>query len=406
MLRSGPREVIIEVELEAQRSERAGRTPLNVSLVLDRSGSMEGAKLLKAKQAACTAVDHLADDDYFSLVVYSDRAEVLLKPQEVGSRAHRERLKETIENIRCHGSTALYAGVTTGAEQVRAKKNLERVNRVLLLSDGLANVGPQRTPQLAELGRELRRDGISVTTIGLGEDFNEDLMTGLAVASQANYYYVQDVEKLPGIFAEELGQACRRVAREVRLHIEVPGGVELKEILGHPEIPCSKGVAEITLPEVFGAERRLFHLRCTADAGTAERQSMAKLALDYADETNQQRQQAVAEVQVAWTDDAQQAVASVDDSTAQRVGVLRNRLAKEEAVALADQGKGQEAAEVLNAQVLRNVAAPAAQQIPSVTTENSRLKDWAGELQQRGSLGKTSRKAVQFDNYQDKYQKK
>jgi Ca-activated chloride channel family protein len=251
--RLGPREVIVQIEVEARKNEDGRRSPMNLAIVLDRSGSMEGAKLEKARQAAAMAVDKLADDDIFSLVVYDNDVDLLIPPERVGGHDHREDIKARIFRIQAGGSTALHAGVVLGAKQVRSRFDKERVNRVILLSDGLANVGPSSTSDLARLGRELRSDGISVSTIGLGDDYNEDLMTALAEASNANYYYVKDAEKLPGIFAEELGAARSLLARSIIIRIEAPDGVKLKEIIGRPEIECHDRVAEIKMPELFGS---------------------------------------------------------------------------------------------------------------------------------------------------------
>ena len=143
--RSGPREVIVQVEIEARKSDDARRAPMNLCVVLDRSGSMEGAKIEKARQAAAMAVDKLGDDDIFSLVTYDNETDLLIPPERIGGRDHREELKARIHRIQPGGSTALHAGVVLGAKQVRRFFEKERVNRVILLSDGLANVGPSRT---------------------------------------------------------------------------------------------------------------------------------------------------------------------------------------------------------------------------------------------------------------------
>src|SRR3954451_8548869 len=223
--RLGPREGIVQVEVEARKSDDARRSPMNLSVVLDRSGSMEGAKLEKARQAAAMAVDKLGDDDIFSLVTYDDQTDLLIPPERVGGRDHREELKARIHRIQAGGSTALHAGVVLGAKQVRSFFAKERVNRVILLSDGIANVGPSSSSDLARLGRELRSEGIAVSTIGLGDDYNEDLMTALAEASNANYYYVKDAEKLPDVFRQELGSARSLLARGVTIRINAPDGV-------------------------------------------------------------------------------------------------------------------------------------------------------------------------------------
>jgi Ca-activated chloride channel family protein len=231
---SGSREVVVQIDLDGRRPEHGKRAPMNLAVVLDRSGSMQGAKIEKARQAACVAVDSLADNDFFSLVTFDNATDVLIAPERVGGSRNRDELKSRIDRIRPGGGTAIHAGVTLGAQQVRRNLAREFVNRVILLSDGIANVGPSRTSDLADLGRELRRDGLAVTTIGLGDDYNEDLMTALAEASNANYYYVRDAEKLPGIFAEELGGARSLVARSVTIRIRVPEGVRLKVRIPFP----------------------------------------------------------------------------------------------------------------------------------------------------------------------------
>jgi Ca-activated chloride channel family protein len=402
--RLGPREVIVQVEVEARKSDDARRAPMNLAIVLDRSGSMEGAKLEKARQAAAMAVDKLGDDDIFSLVTYDEQTDLLIPPERVGGRDHREELKARIHRIQAGGSTALHAGVVLGAKQVRRFFEKERVNRVILLSDGIANVGPSSTSDLARLGRELRGDGIAVSTVGLGDDYNEDLMTALAEASNANYYYVKDAEKLPGIFAQELGMARSLLARGVVIRIDVPEGVRLKEIIGRPDIDCHDRVVEIKMPELFGSEKRRFLVRCVAEGKTADAIEAAaelKYATLSGGAAPAQRQTA----KIAFTDDQKKADSSIQAEVARENSIVQNRLAKEMAVKLADEGKSKDAVAVLRSQTLKNLAAPAPQQVPGVREENRKLEEAAAEIDSRGRLEKSSRKAMQFENYADKYQK-
>lgn len=404
--RRGPREVVLELELQARRPEHTSHTPVNVSMVLDRSGSMGGPKIEKARQAACAALDQLEPDDFFSLVIFDDEVELLLAPERAGSREHRERLKDRINRIEPRGDTAIYAGVQMGAKQVHRFLDKEKVNRVVLVSDGLANVGPSRTRDLAELGRNLRGNGVSVTTIGLGEDFNEDLMTALAESSHANYYYVQDAEKLPRILTEEFGAAGTRVAGNIRIRIQAPAGVRLREVLGHPEVHCEERATEIVLPEMFGAEHRLFHVRCELDDSPAESVTFADVALRYDDAASRSARAQDYTAAVRFTDDERRSDESVRDDVAKNVGVLRNRLDKEAAVQLADAGRAKEAAQLLRQRASVNSAAPTKQQFADTSAENAKLEGLAQELTTSGTLQKASRKAAQWDNYQDKYQKK
>lgn len=402
----GSREVIVQVDLDAKRPEHGKRAPMNLAVVLDRSGSMQGAKLEKAKQGACVAIDQLADDDFFSLIIFDNDAEVLLPTERVGGERDRESLKSRINRIRTGGGTAIHAGVKLGAQQLRKHLDREFVNRVVLLSDGLANVGPSKPHDLASLGRELRQEGMSVTTIGLGDDYNEDLMTALAEASNANYYYVRDAEKLPGIFAEELGAARTLVARGVTIRITVPDGVKLKEIVGIPEVECRGRSAEISLPEYFGGDKRRFLLRCEVESKRTEPIDVAAVDLKYEPAGGGKAEPQQAAANVRFTDDEEKSKASLRAEITREVSIVGNRLAKERAVKLADEGRSKDAAEVLRSQAARNAAAPAPAQLPGLALENRKLEEAAQEVESQGQLGKATRKQVQYENWQDKYQKR
>ncbi len=288
------------------------------------------------------------------------------------------------------------------------RKHIDRewVNRIVLLSDGIANVGPSRTSDLSRLASKLREDGQSVTTIGLGDDYNEDLMTAIAESSHANYYYVQDAEKLPGIFSEELGAARTVLARRVTIHITVPEGVKLREILGHPEIKCDSRSADISMPEYFGSDKRRFLARCVVEAAHSEPLELASVALRYEEAgtgTSSNQSQAAT---VKFTDDVHKSDGSLRNEIARDAAILKNRAAKELAVKLADEGRAKDASNVLRSQAAANAAVPAAAQIPNLAEENRKLEANADEVAQQGTLSKASRKQVQYENWQDKNQKR
>ena len=397
----------MQFDLDAKKPEHgAKRAPMNLAVVLDRSGSMQGAKFEKAKQGACVAIDKLADDDFFSLVMFDNDTEVLLPPERVGGERHRDELKSRIDRVRTGGGTAIHAGVTLGAKQIRRNLDREFVNRIVLLSDGLANVGPSRPGDLASLGRDLRHDGMSVTTIGLGDDYNEDLMTALAEASNANYYYVRDAEKLPGIFAEELGSARTLVARGVTIRITVPEGVRIREIVGLPEIKCGDRSTDIALPEYFGGDKRRFLVRCAVESKTTEPLEVAAVDLKYEPATGGKAEPQQQAAKIRFTDEAPKSDASQRTEIAREVSIMDNRLAKERAVKLADEGRSKDAADVLRSQAAKNAAAPVPSQLPGLAVENRKLEDAAKEVESQGQLGKSTRKQVQYENWQDKYQKR
>ncbi|MGC4073650.1 MAG: VWA domain-containing protein [Nibricoccus sp.] len=245
---------VIKICLDGVRLPRPeSRPPVNLSLVIDRSGSMSGDKIEKAREAALEALSRLGADDVLSVVAYDSSVETLVPAQRVGDG---RRIAAAIRSIRANGGTALFGGVSQGAAEIR--KNLEDrryIHRVILLSDGQANVGPSTPDDLGRLGAALMKEGVSVTTVGLGLGFNEDLMTRLAQRSDGNTYFVESSEDLPRIFAGELGDVLNVVARRVVVEVEFPEGVRPIGFVGR-EGSIRGQKAEVTLNQIYGGQEK------------------------------------------------------------------------------------------------------------------------------------------------------
>jgi Ca-activated chloride channel family protein len=395
-------EVTLKITLEGAESTSERRTPINLAIVLDRSGSMRGAKLEKARQAASIVLEQLGQNDIFSVVTYDNRADVLIPPQPV---TNREKLNRKIESIDSGGSTALYAGVKLGTEQLKEFFDQKNINRIILLSDGLANVGPKSPGALAELGSRLAQKGIHVSTIGLGDDYNEDLMVALAEASAANYYYVKDAEKLPGIFEEELGCIRNILARNVEIKIELPEGIAGIEVLGHPEIKFYGNKAVITLGELYGLQTRDFIVRCRVQQSGDEALKVAAIQLAYRDEQAGAQRQTNRSVSVKRTAVEQKISESQNREVSEKIAVTNNVIAREHALKLADEGKIREAAATLRQQAENNAAAGNRFSNEMLNQESDALDRAAAELESDGGFSPAARKAFQFQNYEQKNQK-
>ena len=356
VLKNSPQEVVIKIDLSAIADrQKVRRTPLNLAVVLDKSGSMTGAKLEKTKQAAMQLVDRLAPNDIFSLVIFSDHAQVLVPAQKVKDK---DALKEKIQSIRADGSTALYAGVKMGADQLQEYFSSKRINRIILLSDGLANVGPSTPRDLRRLGSDLAERGIAVTTIGVGDDYNEDLMAGLAEANDANFYYVKDTEKLPEIFAKELGGLLTVAARDVRIEIVCPDGVRPLGFIGRAEKFTSQH-ATVNLSQFTTGQNRYLFLRCLVNGSRTE---VARVNVNYKDELSDGSDQSASGIaRIVFTEDQNLSDKSVNGAVVAQKELMLTAVAKDEAMAQADAGNYAEAAKILNSQNIQmNVAYAAA----------------------------------------------
>ena len=398
ILSGSPQEIVVKIDLLAERlkGDRRKRTPLNLAIVLDKSGSMSGAKIEKTRQAAMQLVDRLSADDYLSVVTYSDSTDVLFESQKVEDP---ERLKSRISRINTSGSTALYAGVEEGAEQLAKHFSTKRINRVILLSDGLANIGPSKPADLRRLGRQLSERGFAVTTVGVGDDYNEDLMAGLAEASDANYYYVQDTEKLSEIFAKELGELITVAAREIQIEITCPKGVKPIGLIGRPE-KFEGQTAMVKLSQLSSGQQRYLFLKCRVEQ---EKPEIAQVKISYVDDLNGGRKGAVSQnATVRYTKDSSVATKSVRHEVAAQKTLVANAVAKDEVLALCDSNNFKEAEKKIEQQTAVLIdcvkTAPAAEQ-SKLKLEIENLRERKDQIA-RGQYDKSLRKSFQSESFQ------
>jgi Ca-activated chloride channel family protein len=209
-----------------QAPPKAGREPLHVSLVLDRSGSMGGQKIVLAREAARLALQALRPADRFSLVAYDNEIATVVESTKATAEARRNAVAK-LARIDARGSTDLHGGWKSGCDQLTAHLGAQQVGRCLLLTDGQANVGVQDPAELAALAGAARKTGrVATSTFGVGEDFDERLLRGMADASGGRFYYIERPEQIPDLLTSELGELLEVVARTACLTLQLPKGVE------------------------------------------------------------------------------------------------------------------------------------------------------------------------------------
>jgi Ca-activated chloride channel family protein len=214
----------LRVEVVAPRC--APRGSLSLGLVLDRSGSMAGAKLNLAREGALRAIRSLRAEDCVSVVAYGDDAHVLIRSGSAEESAKRVAERRLLE-VEAGGNTDLCEGWLRGCEQVGLGLGPGRRGRCLLLTDGLANEGVTDRPTIVGHAAELRRRGVTTSTLGVGTDFDEGLLREMAEAGGGNFYFAEKASQLSDFIAGETGEAINVVVPDAALIVDLPAGASL-----------------------------------------------------------------------------------------------------------------------------------------------------------------------------------
>jgi Ca-activated chloride channel homolog len=313
--------------------------------VLDRSSSMSSdQKLEKAKEAALMVLDRLRPDDYISVVTFDSTVDVVVPSMHVTEGGA---IREQISALTPRGSTALFAGVTNGLEEVGKHLDAKRVNRIILLSDGQANVGPRSPNELGRLGEVAGRQGVSITTIGLGLDYNEDLMTQLALASDGNHAFAENADDLATIFSHELGDVMSVVARDVDIDVSFGDGITPVRALGR-DAQITGHHARVSLNQLYASQEKYVLFEVKVPPGTAGKsRSLADVDVKYSNLVSKKpgkKHDAVAvQFASAKAEVAQHQNKKVLEAAVEAIAMDENR----RAVSLRDAGKVQEAQKVL-----------------------------------------------------------
>jgi len=231
---------------------REGRARLNVSFVLDRSGSMGGQKIVLVREAVKKALDMLRPEDRFSLVVYDDQIDVLVSST-FGAGEAKANAERLLRQIDARGTTDLGSGYLTGCEQISAHLDTNYLNRCLLLTDGLANRGITDHDELVTHVKELRKRGIATSTFGVGSDFDEVLLRRMAVEGGGNSYYIEKNVQIIDYLTSELGEALQVIAHDVVLDAVLPAGIRA-ELLNDYPISRTGSSLKVNIGEVISGQ--------------------------------------------------------------------------------------------------------------------------------------------------------
>ncbi|MBW4485811.1 MAG: VWA domain-containing protein [Tildeniella torsiva UHER 1998/13D] len=361
---------------------KADRVPLNLSLAIDRSGSMQGQKMHYAREAARFAVENLLPCDRISVVLFDDRIETLV-PSTLAT--DKNTLLEKLSHVHSRGSTALHAGWVEGGVQVSQYLNPAQLNRVIVLSDGLANVGETRPDAIANDVHGLAQRGVSTTTLGIGNDYSEDLLAAMARSGDGNFFHIESADQLPTIFETELSGLAATLGQRVSLGVESRSGVTVMDVLNDFEKTDTR---RYKLPNLMVGSPIQVVVRLQVPALSQSGELMqVRLAWDDTDHSG--RQVLRAGLELPLVSSAQFSDFPANPAVQEQVALLMAARARREAVMYSDQGDYAAASASLgNARIAMAAMAPS----PVLLEEQAILQDLELDYQ-RGNVAGARKKA-------------
>lgn len=397
----GPGDGTIQVQVIApDLPPPADRPRLNLALVVDRSGSMgEAHKLDFVKSAAHQLVDLMADDDILSIVAYDHRVAVAFPARRVGG--NRETLHRVVAGLHPGGQTFLSGGLEEGFRQARSARRNGYVHRVLLLSDGLANVGVTDRYSLRNRAAAMSECGISVSTFGVGSHFDEELLALTASGGGGAYRYLSDPEQIVAALSSEYRTASRTTARDVEIVIRLRRGCRFGSVTGR-EWHREGDAYVVRLGDLAAGELRTLFAGLNVSGEPPGVREVGDVAVRYRDPASGTTVTVSPQpVSLELVRDEARYREGFDRSVQERKAVAQSGAMVQEAARLADQGKKGEARELLGQAAAGLAAAPAS---PAVRAEMERADEYRQKLDaltdMRSDEAKETQKAVKYRSYE------
>lgn len=298
------------VVVKASGQQLGRRAPINVCLCLDRSGSMEGAPLEYAKRACEFVVDMLEPNDILSIVTFEEQVDVLMPARRVVNKAL---VKEHIRRLEVGNTTNLYDGMMAACMQIQSviQQTPGYVNRVLLLTDGEPTVGLKDYTSIVQQVAEQKQRGISITALGFGQEYNEELMAGIARRSGGNYYYISRPDLLPEVFRKELETLMTIVAKNVQVRLQLPRWVNVRQVYGQSPSFGTRFV-EVTVPDLERGTSRTVLAELEFERHPVGTFRVARIDVSYDDVVNNRSERLSADCVFEFINDRTQVASAVN----------------------------------------------------------------------------------------------
>ena len=309
--------VFVDVRANEQLAAKTS-PPLNLSIVVDRSGSMKGERLRKAVDAARGMIRRLRDGDTVSVVTYNTKTEVVVAPTRI-DRASQDRVSAALDGIEAKGDTCISCGIEEGMAMLRRTSN--GVSRMLLLSDGEATAGIRDVAGFRNVAARARAMGAPISSIGVDVDYNERVLSALAQDSNGEHYFVENPVELSRVFDKELNALVATVAKGAELSVQLAPGVALEKVFDRAFRQDGDRVV-VSMGDFTQSEKKSLLLKLRIPKGAEGRRTVADVQLAFQDLAENRKGECSGTLAAMLSNDSSQ-VSALD-------GLVAARLARSE----------------------------------------------------------------------------
>jgi Ca-activated chloride channel family protein len=403
---------IIGLNLMLQAEEIAtatGAAARNVDMVivLDRSGSMKGRKIVDARRAILKLLSNLTPKDRFGLVTYSDGVHIAAGLQMV-TPGNRQRMEAAVNGVRVGGGTNLGAGLQAGINLLGSTGRSKNAAKVILISDGLANKGITDARSLGGIAAVAVEREFAVSTVGVGTEFNEYLMTAIADQGTGSYYYLENPAAFADVFQQEFLEARASIVNNLKIQIPLIDGIDLVDAAGYP-ISRQKGQAVFYPGSMYAGQTRKLYLTLRVPTNRNRQFELGNLKVFYHHDNQVHETTLEDSLNIACVQDQRKVYSSIDETrwSDKVINDDFNRL-KQEVAADIKSGKKQKAMKrietYLGEQQAVNAVVGSARVAQNLDKDVKELEAYVEDTFQGAPEAvrqkqKTNAKALQYDGY-------
>jgi Ca-activated chloride channel family protein len=279
---TGTSETFLGVWVDVPSNIKKIQAPAAVAVVIDTSGSMAGPKMEHARTAAKSLIDKLPDGDIVTVVTFDDSAQERVPPTALDTTS-RQRIRSTISELQPSGSTNMFDGLRQGEARAMSAPSTHAIKRVVLISDGIANVGPSTPELLGELAARGADRGVQVTAVGVGLDYDENTLNALAIRSSGRLYHMADTRELSSILEKEMGLLKATAVTNAVVEVIPAPGVQLLGADGIRSEWVTGGGLRVPLGTLFGGQHREMLMRVRVTAAADGTHPLASVRLHFTD---------------------------------------------------------------------------------------------------------------------------